>query len=295
MRLHWMHPALLLVLSLLVSHALAAERITYFVPDAAGSPVAAMDEQGNVIWRKSYKPYGEEQLPAPGTTTPSFTGKPKDPDTGLVYMGARWYDPESARFTGIDPQHFDERNPQSFGRYIYANNSPYVYYDPNGEVALPLILGIAGFALLTSPNANAPSHGDPTPAMGADGLGVGVVAGVGVYGIAEGAAALVGLAIKAPNSTTKGLPESPDELLKRGYKEVSHKDAASKGHRTFENTSTGDKVRHDKGRPGASGHEGTDHYHRYNPAATGKSDQYLDKAGNPCARGCDASHLKPGE
>jgi len=85
----------------------------------------------------------------------------------------------------------------------------------------------------------------------------------------------------------------PNDLLKRGYKETSHPKAAEKAHRSFENPKTGDRVRHDEGRPGAPGHEGRSHYHRENPNATAKKDQYLDKSGNPTSRGSDASHLYP--
>lgn len=114
--------------------AYGAERVTYFVPDAQGSPAAAMDEQGNVIWRESYKPYGERRTKAPANgAKPAYAGKPEDPESGFVYMGARSYDPEVARFTGIDPKGFDEKNEQSFGRYTYVNNSPYVYVDPDGR------------------------------------------------------------------------------------------------------------------------------------------------------------------
>lgn len=91
----------------------------------------------------------------------------------------------------------------------------------------------------------------------------------------------------------ESLPKNPDELKDRGYDETSHPEAAEKGHRTFENQETGDKVRFDKGEPGKPGYEGKDHYHRYNPESTGKSDQYLDKDGNPVARGSDASHILP--
>jgi hypothetical protein len=38
---------------------LYTEQITYFQRDALGSPVAATDEQGNTLWRKTYQPYGE--------------------------------------------------------------------------------------------------------------------------------------------------------------------------------------------------------------------------------------------
>lgn len=132
---------LLLALSLV---ATAAERTVYFVNDAQGSPVAAMDQQGEVLWRESYAPYGERRTKAADNSgKPAYTGKPEDADTSLVYMHARMYDPETARFTGIDPQGFKEDFPQSFGRYLYANNAPYVYVDPDGE--LPFLIPVAVF------------------------------------------------------------------------------------------------------------------------------------------------------
>lgn len=135
MKQHWMLCVISWSVLFLTATAPGAERTTYFVPDASGSPVAAMDEQGNLLWRKTYAPYGEEQNPPQGNPNPSYTGKPKDADTGLVYMGSRMYDPETGRFTGEDPRGFSESSIQSFNRYTYANNSPYVYVDPNGEWA----------------------------------------------------------------------------------------------------------------------------------------------------------------
>ncbi|MBV1777355.1 hypothetical protein KSF73_16665 [Burkholderiaceae bacterium DAT-1] len=93
----------------------------------------------------------------------------------------------------------------------------------------------------------------------------------------------------------EGLPKDPDKLKEKGYDETSHPEAAKRGHRSFKHPETGDELRHDKGKDGAPGHEGKDHYHRYNPDSTGKGDQYLDKNGNPTPRGSDASHLYPGD
>lgn len=185
-----------LVVLALTSLALAtdaAERTTYFIPDAQGSPVAAMDEQGNVLWRESYAPYGERRTKsAANNARPAYTGKSEDTDTGLVYLGARWYDPESARFTGIDPQGFVESNPQSFGRYVYANNSPYVFVDPTGEVAetgwdiFNIALGVGSFS------ANASAGNVAGAALDGAGVALDLIATV-VPGIPGGA----GSAIKA--------------------------------------------------------------------------------------------------
>ncbi|MGH8512941.1 MAG: RHS domain-containing protein, partial [Gammaproteobacteria bacterium] len=54
--------ALVLGLSSLAPHA--AERVTYYHNDALGSPIIATDQEGRVVWRKSYTPYGQPIGPA---------------------------------------------------------------------------------------------------------------------------------------------------------------------------------------------------------------------------------------
>jgi hypothetical protein len=49
------------------------------------------------------------------------------------------------------------------------------------------------------------------------------------------------------------------------WHETTHPGQAKAGSREFENIKTSEKVRYDKGKPGAPGHEANDHYHRYNP------------------------------
>jgi len=50
-------------------------------------------------------------------------------------MKARWYEPELGRFLSPDPVQYQPGNPTSFNRYAYANNSPYSFTDPDGEMA----------------------------------------------------------------------------------------------------------------------------------------------------------------
>jgi RHS repeat-associated protein len=128
-----------------VAGTFAAEKITYFHWDATGSPVAATDEQGNVVWRKTYKPYGEEtQTPPTSTESRSFTGHVLDANTGLLYAGARYYDPTIGRFMAVDPAPFTEKNIHSFNRYAYGNNNPYKYNDPDGRCAMSATGSAAG-------------------------------------------------------------------------------------------------------------------------------------------------------
>jgi uncharacterized protein RhaS with RHS repeats len=49
-------------------------------------------------------------------------------------MQARYYDPVIGRFYSNDPVGWTPDNPvMSFNRYLYVNNNPYKYTDPNGE------------------------------------------------------------------------------------------------------------------------------------------------------------------
>ena len=118
----------------------AGEKITYHHFDALGSPVAATNEQGNVIWRETYQPYGEriQKSPAAAGNTRWHTGHVLDPETGLQYAGARYYDPVLGRFMGIDPQGYSPENLHSFNRYAYGNNNPYKYVDPDGASPLSI-------------------------------------------------------------------------------------------------------------------------------------------------------------
>ena len=100
-----------------------------------GKPCGTTDTKGNVKWKATYLPYGE-QTNGPAANEDNrigFAGKPFDQDTGLSYLGARSYDSRLGRFTGFDPQGVDPNNVHSFNRYAYANNNPYRYVDPDGR------------------------------------------------------------------------------------------------------------------------------------------------------------------
>ena len=57
--------------------------------------------------------------------------------------------------------------------------------------------------------------------------------------------------------------------------------------------STGLKISFDKGKPGEKGFKGIDHYHIFNPDATGNSNLYLDANGEPVRKGSGKSHITP--
>ena len=132
-----------------------ASKVTLYYWDIAGNVVAATDTDTNnkLLWQKFYFPFGEEFTQVDSATTKlGFSTKEFDSDTGLSYFGARHYDPVLSRFLSIDPAEASVDNPISFNRYIYANNNPYKYKDPDGreaEYILPMMA--AGAAALSAP------------------------------------------------------------------------------------------------------------------------------------------------
>jgi RHS repeat-associated protein len=138
--------ALIATVALFVgTQAFAARTTTYYHTDALGSVVAATNEAGAVLWRKDYAPFGEQIDATPDTEKLSYTGKSHDDATGLANFGARNFDPEIGRFLSVDPVGFVEDNPMSFNRYLYVNNNPYKYVDPDGEFlnfALKFVLDV---------------------------------------------------------------------------------------------------------------------------------------------------------
>ncbi len=170
------------------------EEVIYYHNDALGSPIAATDANGDVLWREEYSPYGsrlllesQESDCSSGTCIPAesawdekqwFTGKLEESPSGIQYFGARWYEPEIGRFLSVDPVTFKESNIFSFNRYAYANNNPYKYTDPDGRIPIIATAMIGAFSGFVSGGLGAAAAGgeDFSIAVGA-GLG-GLVGGV---------------------------------------------------------------------------------------------------------------------
>ncbi|HEY0684626.1 MAG TPA: RHS repeat-associated core domain-containing protein [Steroidobacter sp.] len=128
-----------LFLALLTS-ASAQDVVTYFHADATGSPIVATDEYGNLLWREDYAPYGERlrQEVSPRSNRMWFTGHHQEDSSGLIYAGARHYDPVIGRFLSTDPAEINVENLFPFNRYAYANNNPYRFVDPDGRAAVAI-------------------------------------------------------------------------------------------------------------------------------------------------------------
>ena len=109
------------------------EDIFFYHSDHLGSTSYVTDAKANITQFDAYLPYGEllvdehsssEEMPY------KFNGKEFDQETGLYYYGARYMNPRTSLWYGVDPM--AEKYP-NVGGYIYCVGNPVKLIDPNGE------------------------------------------------------------------------------------------------------------------------------------------------------------------
>uniref|UniRef100_UPI00141F3DC2 RHS repeat-associated core domain-containing protein n=1 Tax=Isoptericola sp. BMS4 TaxID=2527875 RepID=UPI00141F3DC2 len=111
------------------------------VADHQGTGVVQVDQSSNTLSRRYSDPYGGTRKGGAWTGDHGFLDKPTD-STGLVHVGARYYDPALGRFISVDPV-MDLSDPQQWNAYSYSNNNPVTWSDPSGE--LPIGAGHVGY------------------------------------------------------------------------------------------------------------------------------------------------------
>lgn len=108
--------------------------VTYVYTDPQGTPLAEADASGNITATFDYTPYGTTALGS-SPNGPGYTGHVNDPETNLVYMQARYYDPATGRFLSVDPDVPSPGDQSNFNRYVYGENDPVGHIDPTGDYA----------------------------------------------------------------------------------------------------------------------------------------------------------------
>jgi RHS repeat-associated protein len=120
------------------------KQIRYFGTDQLLTPRVITNQNGEVISRRDYMPFGEEiNINRPTNVKygvlddgvrQGFTNYERDKETNLDFAEARYYNNRHGRFTAVDPllSSGKSSNPQTFNRYVYVMNRPIILTDPSG-------------------------------------------------------------------------------------------------------------------------------------------------------------------
>ena len=124
------------------------EETFFYHSDHLGSTSYITDDHANITQYDAYLPYGEllvdehsssEDLPY------KFNGKQFDEETGLYYYGARYMNPVTSLWYGVDA--LTEKYPNVTG-YCYTFNNPIKLLDPDGNSPIgAAVEGISAFVV----------------------------------------------------------------------------------------------------------------------------------------------------
>ena len=97
----------------------------YYLFDGLGSVRATIDQNGTIVNRYIYEPYGEQLNLNPTDTNPwRYASGYYDKTTGMIKFGTRYYMPNLARWTQPDPVPGRPSNPPSLNPYNYVGCNP---------------------------------------------------------------------------------------------------------------------------------------------------------------------------
>jgi RHS repeat-associated protein len=122
--------------------------VEYYHTDPLGSVRAVTDHTGTVVVRRhDFFPFGVEHNAPSAEVKRWYTGKERDPETGLDYFYARYLSSSAGRFTTVDPGQVGASalDPQSWNAYAYARNNPLRYVDPSGTAYHINVYGSGSF------------------------------------------------------------------------------------------------------------------------------------------------------
>ena len=144
--------------------------VSFYGYDGSGSVRQLTNTAGAVTDEYEYDAYGNS-FTKQGTTPNNYLyrGEQYDPDLGLYYLRARYYNPLTDRFLSRDPEVPDmgnPRDPKTLHKYLYAGADPVNLEDPRGEgIIQGLKRGALEYALIlslvTEPVGEALEHIEP--------------------------------------------------------------------------------------------------------------------------------------
>jgi RHS repeat-associated protein len=107
---------------------------SFFLMDGHSGVRILTDKLGNLTDTSSYDTYGNVTNPLSAEF--GYRGESFEDLTRLQYLRARYYEPSTGRFLGVDPFEGAVNSPVSRHRYLYGNANPVSYSDPSGKISV---------------------------------------------------------------------------------------------------------------------------------------------------------------
>jgi RHS repeat-associated protein len=114
----------------------SGQSVRFLSVDALGSVSDFTTTSGTLYQSRQYDAWGQYRngtAPAANQPKLGYTGHQFDPETGLVYARARYYDAETGVFLSRDTYEGDLSDAPSLHRYLYVRGNPLRYADPDGN------------------------------------------------------------------------------------------------------------------------------------------------------------------
>ncbi|MEZ7710576.1 RHS repeat-associated core domain-containing protein [Prevotella pallens] len=109
------------------------EETFFYHSDHLGSTSYITDDKANITQYDAYLPYGELLVDEHSSSEDmpyKFNGKEMDAETGLYYYGARYMNPVTSLWYGVDPL---AEKYVATGGYVYTLDNPVRLIDPDGR------------------------------------------------------------------------------------------------------------------------------------------------------------------
>ena len=157
------------------NYSISTGRYIYYVTRNAQGDVTALTDITNGYMgdklRYSYSAYGMKVTGGSGdicklasVCSIQYKGYSYDSDLGMYYLGARWYDPETARFLNGDSYVSTGQDLTGYNMFAYCGNNPINRADPDGEfwgivigitLAVGLVASLSGCSAKPEPYRSA--------------------------------------------------------------------------------------------------------------------------------------------
>ena len=108
------------------------------VTDIQGSTYSLLDESLQSQAGYEYGDFGETKTTGSSENEICYTGAVYDDVTGLYYMNARYYDPETGRFISQDTYRGENADSGTWHLYTYCANNPINFTDPSGHIKIKI-------------------------------------------------------------------------------------------------------------------------------------------------------------